>query len=163
MLTQAMQDALNEQINMELRAHYEYLGIAVYFEQSNYSGFARWMKAQSREEYGHAMKLYNIVMAEGGTVVLKDIPASKTDYDSVRHAFEEALEREVDVTRRVHEMYELAQQEKCYGVRVELEWFITEQVEEEQQVRDVLAKLEMIKDHPAGLLQYDHVMGQRQS
>jgi ferritin len=108
------------------------------------------------------MKLYNYVLSEGGQVTLKDIPAPKTEFDSPVAAIEGALGHEQAQTGRITALYELALKEKCYSTQVQLQWFITEQVEEEQTFRDILDKIKLIKDSPGAMMHYDHVMGHRE-
>jgi ferritin len=161
MLPKRVQDALCQQINTELRASYNYLAMSTYLKSLNFHGFGQWMHAQSQEEYGHGMKLYDFMMARNCQPVLHDIPAPKADFESVLHVFEEALAQEKDVTQRIDALYELAFQEKAFAALVELQWFITEQVEEEQTFLDVVTKLKMVADDPSAMLDLDREMGTR--
>jgi ferritin len=161
MLSQVVQDALNQQINTELSSSYAYLGMSTYCEHSHFHGFAKWLRAQSIEEYGHGMKLYDFMMARNCRVALHDITSPKVEFGSVRQVFDDALEQEIAVSQRIDSLYELALKEKAFATLVELEWFIKEQVEEEHTFRDIVSKLELVKDDPPALLDLDREMGAR--
>lgn len=163
MLPQVVQDALNDQINAELSSSYDYLAMAAYCEQRNFVGCAHWLQMQSQEEYGHGMKLYNFMIARNGTVVLKEIGAPRMEYDSIVEVFRQALDQEIQTSRRIDALYELAFTEKSFAVAVELQWFINEQVEEEHTAREVLSKFELVKDDPSALLDLDRELSQRQA
>ena len=159
MLQQVVQDALNEQINTELIASYSYLAMSTYCQENHLHGFAAWLQAQSQEEYGHAMKLYNFLIARNGKVQLKAIPQPKSDYTSLLDVFQTALEQEISVSQKIDDLYELAFKHKAFAALVELQWFITEQVEEEHTFRDIVSKLELLKDDKAAILDLDRVLG----
>jgi len=161
MLPQVIQDALSEQINIELRASYNYLAMSNYCKSVNFHGFGAWMHAQSQEESGHGMKLYDFMIARSCQPVLHDIPAPKAEFKSILDVFEDALEQEKDVSQRIDKLYELAFKEKAFAALVELQWFITEQVEEEQSFLDVVAKIKMVMDDPSAMLDLDREMGTR--
>jgi ferritin len=161
MLPQVVQDALNEQINMEFRSSYIYLAMSAYCKHVNFHGFSRWLEVQSQEEYIHAMKLYNFLTARGCRADLREIPKPKSDYASILNVFQVALDHEKAVSARIDALYELAFREKAFAALVELQWFITEQVEEEQTFRDVVSKLELTKDDPTALIDLDAALGGR--
>ena len=160
-MNQVVQDAINHQINAELSASYQYLAMSAYCEQLHLRGIARWMRLQSQEEYGHGMKLFDFLIARGCGVALKPLTAPSVTFGSIREVFENVLRQEQEVTRSIESLYELAFGEKAYAATVELQWFLTEQVEEEQNARDILAKLDMIKGDPASLLDLDRDLGSR--
>ena len=159
MLPQVVQNALNEQINAELTASYSYLAMSAYCEHTNLRGFAAWLRAQSQEEYGHAMKLVGFLQARHCKVNLQAIPTPKSDFPSLLGVFEFALEQEKLVSARIDSLYELAFKEKAFAALVELQWFITEQVEEEQTFRGIVNKLQLLKDDPSAILDLDREMG----
>ena len=161
MLNQVVQDALNDQINYELSSSYSYLAMSAYCELHNFLGCARWLRIQSEEEYKHGMKLYNFLIARNCKVVLKPIPAPKGEFDSIPDVFEQALKQESDVTARIEGLYELAFKERAFAELVELQWFITEQVEEERTSRDIVAKFRLVKHDSAALLDLDRELGGR--
>ena len=156
----SIQKAINGQIRNELQAHYNYLGMSAYFERTPYLGFAKWMRAQSVEEYGHAMKLYDYLRERNGTIELHAIDAPKTVYGpNPIELFEIVLEQEQDVTRQINDLYELALKEKDYATLQFLTWFLQEQVEEENTVSDIIDRLRLVGDNPAGLLRLDDAAG----
>lgn len=161
MLSQVVQDALNEQITTELYSSYNYLAMSAFCERKNFRGCAQWLRVQSQEEYLHAMKLYDFLLARNGKVVLSQIRAPRTDYDSIPQVFGESLKQEEDVSRRIDLLYELAFKEKAFAALVELQWFISEQVEEERTARDIVSKFELVKDDPSALLDLDRELGTR--
>ena len=156
-----MQDALNKQINAELFSEYLYLSMAAYFESQNLGGFARWMVVQAEEEHSHAMKIYGFINERGGRVTLDAIEKPKTEWSSPLEAFQDAYEHEKKVTEMIHNLVELANKEKDHASFSMLQWFVNEQVEEEDSASTVVAQLEMIKDSTNGLLMLDHALGQR--
>jgi ferritin len=161
MISAHVQDALNEQINTEFVSSYAYLAMAAYCERQNLRGCAHWLRMQSAEEHGHGMKLFNFMTARSAKVVLREIPSPQTDYASILDVFQQSLNQETQVSQRLDALYELAFREKNFAALVELQWFITEQVEEERTARTILAKLELVKDDPAALLDLDREFAQR--
>jgi ferritin len=161
MIGKAMQDAINEQINKELFSSYLYLSMAAYFEDRNLPGFAHWMRAQEGEEREHAMKFYDFLLERGGKVALKAIEAPKTDWKNALELFEEVAAHEAKVTASINALYELALKEKDYPAQVMLHWFITEQVEEEQNAAGIVANLKLIEEHGTAVLMLDHRLGKR--
>ncbi|QDU53985.1 ferritin [Aeoliella mucimassa] len=161
-LSSVMTDAINDQINNELFASYSYLSMSAYCEHKQFTGCAQWMRVQSQEEYTHAMRLYEFLIARGARVKLSPIAQPTIDFDSVPGVFSTAYAQEQSVTEQIEQLYELAFQEKAFAALVELEWFIKEQVEEEKSARDIVHKFEMVKDDPASLLALDQELGARQ-
>jgi len=161
MLSQTVQDALNDQINTELISSYNYLAMSAYCERNNFLGCAKWLKVQSQEEYGHGMKIYQFMQDRSSKVVLKQLPAPRGDFASVIDVFEQALEQEIQVSAKINALYELAFTEKAFAALVELQWFITEQVEEERTAREVVAKFHMVKNDPSAMLDLDRELGGR--
>ncbi|MDQ7028397.1 MAG: ferritin [Ardenticatenia bacterium] len=162
MFPEALQEALNEQIQREFYAAYLYLSMAAYFEAINLPGFASWMRHQSEEEVGHAMRLFNFVNDRGGRVILQAIEQPPAEFESPLAAFEAALAHEQRVTRHINDIYELAVRENDYPTQVELHWFITEQVEEEHMASQIVEQLRMVGDQPVGLLMMDKMLGERE-
>jgi ferritin len=161
MITKAMQDALNEQINKELFSSYLYLSMAAYFEDRNLPGFAHWMHIQVDEEREHGMKIYHFVIDRGGQVILKAIDAPKTSWSSSLELFREVAEHEAKVTASINDLYELALKEKDYPAQAMLQWFITEQVEEEKNAAEIVAQLELVEARGTAVLMLDHRLGKR--
>ena len=161
MLSKKMQDALNNHLNEEFYSSYLYLSMAANFEEKNLKGFANWFKIQSGEEYRHAMKFYGFIVQTGGVVKLKQIGAPKTSWKSVMEAFKDTLAHEKKITGLIHKLVDLVMQSKDYATNNFLQWFVTEQVEEEATVEEILHKLEMIGDNKGGLYMLDRELGAR--
>lgn len=161
MLSQTMQDAINDQINNEFYSSYTYLAMAAYCEHEKFTGCARWLRMQSKEEYAHGMRLYDFLIARQGEVQLKSIDVPPEKFKSLAHVFETALNNEREFTKKIDALYEMAFQEKAFSALVELEWFITEQVEEEKIASEIVHKFHMVKDDPAAVLDLDRELGGR--
>lgn len=161
MLSQIIQNAINEQINNEFYSSYTYLAMAAYCEHQQFTGCARWLRLQSKEEYGHGMRLYDFLIARQGEVQLKSIDVPPEKFKSIASVFEMALKNEQEFSKKIDALYELAFQEKAFSALVELEWFITEQVEEEKSASEIVHKFHLIKDDPAALLDLDRELGAR--
>lgn len=161
-LSMKMQDAINDQINMEFMSSYNYLSMSAWCERASFQGCAIWMRSQSQEEKEHAMKLYEFLADRGATIVLKPIPAPPVEFDCLQDVFKKALVNEEQVSEAINNLYELALAEKAYATAAELQWFLTEQVEEEKTARTILKKLELIKNDGPALLDLDREFGQRQ-
>jgi ferritin len=156
-----MQDAINEQINNELFSSYSYLSMAAWCEHERFTGCAHWLRLQSEEERGHAMRLHDFLIARNCRVAFKPIAQPEVDFPSVVEVFEKALAQEQTVTAQIDDLYEMAFKEKAFAALVELEWFITEQVEEEKTAHEVVHKLHMVAGDPASLLDLDRELGSR--
>lgn len=156
-----MQDAMNEQINMELFSSHVYLSMAAHFEADNLPGFANWMRLQAEEEREHAMKFYEFIIERGGRVELKAIAAPKTKWASPLEAAEEVAEHEAKVTASIYSLYELAAKEKDYPAQVMLQGFIAEQVEEEDNASKLVADLKRIEARDSATLMLDHRLSKR--
>ena len=153
--------AINEQIKNELYSAYLYLSMAAYFESINLSGFSNWMKVQAAEEQEHAMKFFNYVFERGGRVQLKAIDQPPFEWKSPMEAFEQVLEHERKVTGMINSLYALAIKENDYASQVMLQWFISEQVEEEMNAAFIIEQLKRINVHDTAILMLDHDLGKR--
>jgi ferritin len=156
-----MQDAINDQINKELYSSYLYLSMAAYFADRNLSGFAHWMRVQEGEEREHAMKFYDFILERGGKVMLKAIDAPKTEWTSTLEIAEEVAAHEAKVTASIYALYETALKEKDYPAQVMLQWFISEQVEEEKNAAEIVANLKLIEERGTAIFVLDHQLGKR--
>jgi len=161
MIKKKIEDAFNKQINEEIFSFYLYLSMAAWFDSVNLKGFAHWMTAQAQEEMFHAMKFYNHIQERGGTVALAAIAEPKKEWTSALNVYEESLEHEKHITACIHDLVELAMAEKDHGAMSMLQWFVDEQVEEEDSFTEVVERLKMIGDHGPSLLMQDKEMGQR--
>lgn len=162
-LNKTMIDALNEQLKHEFSSAYQYLALAAYFESVSLPGFAQWMRLQREEELGHAMRLFEFILAHDADVELHALAKPTTSYASHQEAISAVLAHEESVTQHIHSLYEQAIAEKAHSVQVELTWFITEQLEEEKTARDLLEQVKMAGDNPAALLVLDREFGSRTS
>jgi ferritin len=160
-ISAAMQRALNDQIRKEFSAAYLYLSMAAYFAEKNLNGFARWMRLQGAEEAKHAMKIFDFVEDRGGRVTLEAIDRPPPDFPSALATFEHARDHEAKVSSGIHQLYELALGEKDYATQTMLQWFITEQVEEEKTSNSIVETLRMIGDNASGLYMFDKELGAR--
>ena len=161
MISKKMEEALNGLLNAELYSAYLYLSMEAYFESVNLPGFANWMRAQTQEELMHAMKFYDYIIERGGRVILRLIDAPPADWDSPFAVFEATLEHEQKVTGLINDLVHLAREEKDNASGIFLQWFVNEQVEEEDNVGKVLGQLKLIKDSPEALFMMDKEMRQR--
>lgn len=162
MIKKKIQEEINDQIQAEFHSAYLYLGFSAWFESQNLSGFANWMKVQWEEEIEHGMKFYNHLLRRGGEVELKTLEAPEVKLASAKDAFEQALEHERYITKRIHKLYDLAREEDDYPLQTLLHWFIDEQVEEEENASEILERLKMIGDQAPALLMVDRELAQRE-
>jgi len=160
-MNQRVEKAFNEQINEELFSSYVYLAMAAHFENLNLAGFSNWMKQQAREEVDHAMRLFTHIVRRGGRVVLKGVGEPPLDFGSPLEAFEKALAHEQHITGTINALYEIAMEEKDYPAQSELQWFITEQVEEEENAGGIVELLKMAGDNKGALLMLDRELAGR--
>lgn len=157
----AVQDAINEQIKNELYSGYVYLAMSAHFEERNLNGFAHWMRLQAQEELGHAMRLFDYLQDRGGHVVLEAIDQPPTKWSEPLAIFEHALEHERKVTGMIDDLYGLAREKRDNATQVALQWFITEQVEEEASAEAAVDQLRVAGDNAAALLMLDQKFGAR--
>ena len=163
MIHEDLQAALNSQINQELTAAYNYLGMATYFDAQNLDGFANWMHMQHDEEQVHAMKLLRYLQDRGGNVKLESIGSPRSDFGYPLEIFQVSLEQEQTNTKSINDLYELATKLNDHATKSHLQWFIDEQVEEEKSVEDIIALLKRIGDDTAGLLYLNDKLAARQA
>lgn len=161
MISKKMQKAINDQINAELFSAYLYLSMAAWFESMNLKGFANWMRVQYQEETFHALKFYDYVLSRQGTITLAAIDAPETKWKSPLHAFEETLKHEQKVTSLIHNLAALAQDEKDFASGITLQWYVTEQVEEESNADAIMQKLKLAADNPGALFMIDAELAAR--
>jgi ferritin len=160
-MSPVVHEAINRQINAELGASYSYLAMSAFCARQAFNGCAHWLRLQSQEEYGHAMKLYDFLIARDGTVELKAMAEPRATYESIAAVFEAALAQEQEVSRQIDSLYELAFKERSYAAFVELQWFLTEQVEEEKSAREIVAKFRLVGTDAGSLIDLDRELGGR--
>lgn len=161
MINQQIEKALNKQINAELNAFYSYLSMAAFFEFNYLPGFAHWFRAQSNEEFNHAMKLNNYIISRGGKVVLTAIEAPKIEWDSYLSVLEEAYAQELKISSLINDLLDLAKSQKDYATEIMLQWFVVEQVEEEETADNNVERLKSIKNAADEMAIFDRELGQR--
>jgi ferritin len=161
MLSETLTKAINDQIQFEYYSAFIYKAMQAYFEDEDLPGMANWMDIQFQEEMSHAEKMFNFVCETGGRVELQAMDAPRNEYSSPLEAFEISLEHEQIVTSRINDLMELAQQEKNHAAQIFLQWFVTEQVEEEASVGHIIAKLKRVQEDGRGLMMIDQELAQR--
>lgn len=161
MISKKVQQAFNSQLNEELYSSYLYLSMAAHFESKNLKGFAHWFRIQSQEEYGHALKFFNFILQKGGKVSLTQIAAPKTKWNSIAEVFNDTLAHEQKITSLINGLVEVTMEEKDYAAHTFLQWFVTEQVEEEANVEEIIQKIDMIGENKSGLFLLDNELGSR--
>jgi ferritin len=154
---------MNVHLNAELYSSYLYLSMAAHFEAANLPGMASWMRVQSQEEYGHAMKFFEFINDRGGQVSLLAIDQPPTNFASVLDVFEDTLAHEREVTAKIHRLYEQALEARDYASQVFLQWFVTEQVEEEKTASQILETVQSVGDNKLGLIMLDRQLAARRS
>jgi len=161
MLSKRIEKELNDQINAEYWSSYFYLSMAAYFENRNLPGFANWMKVQYQEEISHVMKFFDYINERGGRVLLKPIDAVKTDWKDEIEIFEDTFEHEQKVTGLINNLVNISFEEKDHATHNMLQWYVSEQVEEESNADEILQQLKMLKGSNHGLLMLDRELMQR--
>jgi len=162
-MTPTVLEAINQQVSNEFSASFSYLAMAAWCEHHNFTGAGAWLRAQSAEEHTHGLRLFNFVLARNYQVRLAAIAAPTSEFTNLGDVFERALAQEHSVSKQIDSLYELAFKEKMFAAMAELQWFITEQVEEEKTVREIVAKIKMVSHDPASLLDLDRELGARQA
>ena len=161
MLSKRLEDAINKQINVELWSAYLYLSMSTHCASEGLPGFANWFKMQFLEEQDHAMKFMNYMVAKGNKVVLQPLEKVDSSWDSVLKAFEDSLAHEKVVTALINEMVAIAREEKDFATDNMLQWFVSEQVEEEESVQGIIDGLRLIGGEGYGIYMLDKDLGQR--
>ena len=158
-----LEKAFNEQVKNEFYSAYLYLGMSAYFESVSLPGFAGWMQQQAQEELMHAMKLYAYLNDVGAKVELGAIAKPPCDYKSPLDVFQKTLEHEKKVTAMINNLYDIASSVKDNAAVIFLQWFVTEQVEEEKSAADVIGILKRVKTDSPQIIMIDNQMGQRKT
>ena len=161
MITQKVQDSINAQLNLELYSSYIYLAMSAYFESLNLKCMAQWMRIQTQEELAHGAKFLDFLNERGGRVLLQEIKGPKTEWDSPLEAFQDAYRHECLVSSQINEIVDLSIHEKDHATNNFLQWFVSEQVEEEASVLEIAEKLKLVGDNPTALFMIDQELGRR--
>jgi len=161
MLAQKMEDALNEQLNREMYSAYLYMAMSSHCTNKGFKGFANWFMVQYHEEMFHAMKIYEYINLQGGKAVLQALPQPPSTFASPLEMYTKTLEHEQFITRSINDLMELAIAKKDHASQIFLQWYVTEQVEEENNDNEIIAQLVIIKDDPNGLMMLDRELAGR--
>jgi len=161
MISDKMTQALNEQVNREMYSAYLYMAMSAHCNQVGLKGFANWFMVQYHEEMLHAMKIYEYIQRQGAEIKLAAIDAPPASFESPLDMFTQTLAHEQFITRSISDLMELAIAEKDHASQIFLEWYVTEQVEEEENDNDIIAQLKFIKDNPQGLMMLDRELAGR--
>ncbi|UNM07221.1 MAG: ferritin [Planctomycetales bacterium] len=161
MLSASLEQALNDQLHLEFESSYVYLSMSAWFEWKNMLGFAKWMNIQRDEEQFHASKFYHFILDRGGQVKLKSLAQPKWEWGNPIEVFEAALEHEMLVTRSIHALVDQAMAEKDHPGFTFLQWFVSEQVEEEATITAIIDQLKLVKDSQSGMFLMDKELGAR--
>jgi len=161
MLSKKMTDALNEQINREMYSAYLYMAMSAYSDYKGLKGFANWFMAQYQEEMVHAMKIYDYIQSQGEQVVLKAIEKPPTEFGEPIDMFQATLKHEQFITKSINELVDLAVSEKDHATQIFLQWFVTEQIEEEANDNEIIDKLKLVSNSLNGLFMIDKDLGMR--
>ncbi len=156
-----MEKAINDQINAELFSSYLYKSMASWFESQDLPGMANWMDIQAKEEMDHAMKFYDYVIERGGRVIFQAIEAPQSSWESPLEAFKATLDHEIYISRRIDDLMDMALEEKDHATRIMLNWFVEEQVEEEDNASNNVSKVDMLKDSKRGMYMLDREFASR--
>ncbi len=161
MISEKITQALNEQVNREMYSAYLYMSMSAHCNQVGLKGFANWFMVQYHEEMLHAMKIYEYIQRQGAEITLAAIKAPPAAFASPMDMFTQTLAHEQFITRSINDLMELAILEKDHASQIFLEWYVTEQVEEEENDNDIIAQLKFIKDNPQGLMMLDRELAGR--
>lgn len=161
MVSEKLEKAINEQINAEFWSAYLYLSMSAYFANEGLMGFANWFKVQFQEEQDHAMKFMNYLIAKGNKVELKPIEKVDTSWESILKTFEDTLAHERVVTGLINNLVAIARSENDYASENMLQWFVNEQVEEEETAKGIIDSLKLIGTNGFGIYTMDKELAQR--
>ena len=161
MLDPKMEKALNEQVNAEMYSSYFYLAMAAWLEDEGLGGMGAWMRGQAEEEMAHAMRLYGYIQERGGRVIMAAIEAPPLEWKNAHDVFEKVLEHEMKVTGMINDLVTLSRELGDYATENVLQWFVSEQVEEEASVQEILDKFKLGEGHPGFLFMLDKELNAR--
>jgi len=161
MISKKMEAELNIQLNREFYSAYLYLAMSAYCSKKGFNGAANWFSVQYQEEIAHAMKMFNYIKDQDAEVVLEKIDAPESDFNSILAAFEDSLAHERKMTTWLNELSDLAMKEKDHATYNMLQWYVTEQVEEEATVSEIIDKMKIVGDNGYGLYSIDQDLATR--
>lgn len=155
MLSQNVIYALNEQFGKEMYSANLYLAMSAFLQNAGLPGFANWMRVQYQEETEHALKFHDFVLSRGGAAKIPAVAEPPASWNGALGVFEAAAAHEAEVTRSINELVALAKNERDYATEIFLQWFVTEQIEEEENVKNIVDRLKLVNGEGQGLLMLD--------
>ena len=161
MIHKNIEDALNRQISHEQYSAQLYLAMSAYCESKSFRGFSHWLRVQSQEETAHALKLVAFLLDRGGRLDLRPIDAPPKEFGTITQVFEKILEHEQRITASINALFELSRAEKDYAAEIALQWYVTEQVQEEASVGQIVDHLRAVGEQGGGIWYLDSKMGKR--
>ena len=161
MISKTMQDALNAQINLEQFSAQLYLAMSAHCEGKSFRGFAHWLKVHASEETAHAVKLIDFLLDRGGKLELRPVAAPPSEFGSIIQVFEQTLDHEKGVTLKINALFDQSRVERDYASEITLQWYVTEQVEEESTIGQIVDQLRAVGDQGGGIWYLDSRMGKR--
>lgn len=161
MINETINKKLNEQLNREMYSANLYLAMSAYFDDKHLPGFAKWMRIQYQEETDHALKIYDFILSRDGTVKLTAVPEPPSDWANPIAVFEAVLAHEEQVTAQINDVFGAAKEAHDYATEIFLQWFVTEQIEEEESARKIVNRLKIVNGEGQGLLTLDAQAGER--
>ncbi len=161
MVSKKMQKVLNEQLNREYFSAYLYLSMSSYCSDIGLNGSAHWFFEQYKEEVEHGMKIYEYMLQRGVKIEFEQIDKPEGEFESILDVFEKSLAHEQFMTNNLNELSDLAMKDKDHATYNFLQWFVTEQVEEEATVSDIIAKIKLIGKDGNGLYMIDAELASR--
>ena len=162
MISDKINEIINEQINKEFFSGYLYLSMSAYLKELGLFGFSSWLKKQAKEEVEHGLKLFDYLIERNSFVTLKQIKTPEFEFNGIISIFNKILEHEKCITESVMKVAKLAEEECDRTTLSFIDWFIDEQVEEEQTVRDIIKRLELFGEDKVSLYLMDKALGERQ-
>ncbi len=160
-MNKKIEAAFNAHLNAEFYSSYLYLAMSNYFASANLDGMAGWMRVQAAEEELHAMKFIDFINERGGRVILEQIDKPKVEWANALEGFQDAYNHECLVSSKINELVNLAISEADHAANTFLQWFVTEQIEEESTALTIVKRLKMIGDNSMGLMMIDDQLSQR--
>lgn len=158
-----IEETLNGQMIREFYSSYLYLSMSAYFETRNLKGFSHWLRVQAQEEWGHGMKFFNYLIQRGGVPKLLQIDTPPNDWKSLRSVFDDAYQHEQQVTKHIAKLVNQARSEGDHATEAFLQWFVTEQVEEEMSTSEIAQKMKLAGDAWGAIFVIDGELGRRAS
>jgi len=161
MISKKMHAALNKQLKEELYSSYLYLSMSAFADHQNLKGFAHWLRLQAAEENAHGLRIMDYLLSIGQPVTLEAIDKPPAQFGTPKAMFESVLKHEQKITALIHKLYDQAVEEQDYRTQIMLQWFVTEQIEEEEQVQEILARIEAVDEKMSAILWIDKELKKR--